>query len=131
VKEEIYGQIQNIEQTHWWYVAWRKIIFDWVLRTLADYPTPRVLDIGCGTGFNVVYLRAHSYDHVIGLDFSTEFLIFCQSRNLTHLVCGDGAQPPLRQGSFDVIMALDLIEHLGDDLGYHFFVSPENPGDRS
>ena len=59
MKKEIYSQIHDIEQTHWWYVARRKIIFDWVLRTLADYPDPH--DVGCGTGFNIEYLHANGY----------------------------------------------------------------------
>ena len=116
MKKEVYGQIQAIEQTHWWYVARRKIIFDWVFRTLSDHPTPCVLDVGCGTGFNVEYLRGYGYSHVTGLDFSNESLVFCRSRNLKNLVCSDGARPPLRHESFDVIMALDLIEHLDDDV---------------
>jgi len=116
MKKEVYSQIQTIEQTHWWYVARRKIIFDWTLRILSSYSTPRVLDVGCGTGFNVEYLVSNGYSHVTGLDFSNESLVFCRSRNLTNLVCGDGARPPLRHESFDVIMALDLIEHLDDDV---------------
>jgi len=116
MKKEMYSHIQDVEQAHWWYVARRKIIFDWVFRLLADYPAPRVLDVGCGTGFNVEYLRNNGYSHVVGLDFSTEALIFCQSRKLSHLVCGDGTRSPLRHESFDVIMALDLIEHLDDDV---------------
>lgn len=116
MKKEMYSHIQNVEQAHWWYVARRKIIFDWVFRMLADSPAPRVLDMGCGTGFNVEYLRDNGYSRVVGLDFSTEALILCQSRNLPYLVCGDGTRSPLRDESFDVIMALDLIEHLDDDV---------------
>jgi SAM-dependent methyltransferase len=115
VKKEIYSQIQAIEQTHWWYVARRKIIFDWVFRTLADHPVVRLLDIGCGTGFNMEQVRARCDAQVVGLDLSTDALTFCQSRNLPDLVGGDSTRSPLRSASFDVIMALDLIEHLDDD----------------
>jgi SAM-dependent methyltransferase len=115
MQAEIYDQIQAIEQTHWWYIARRKIIFDWVLQTLANYPSPKILDIGCGTGFNVEYLQARGYKQVVGLDFSMDALGFCQSRNLTCLVCSDATHPPFGPVSFDMIMALDLIEHLADD----------------
>lgn len=116
MKKEIYTQIYDIEQTHWWYVARRKIIFDWFLRILADYLAPQVLDIGCGTGFNMEYLCAHGYSQVMGLDFSTDALSFCRSRHIMSLICGDGTRPPLRHESFDAIMALDLVEHLQDDV---------------
>ncbi|MFN8459426.1 MAG: class I SAM-dependent methyltransferase, partial [Anaerolineae bacterium] len=111
----MYSHIQQVEQTHWWYVARRQIIFDWVLQLLASYPNPCVLDIGCGTGFNLDHLRSKGYNRVVGLDFSTDALSFCHSRQLTYLVCSDGTCPPFRQESFDVILALDLIEHLEND----------------
>jgi SAM-dependent methyltransferase len=116
MKEEMYSHINSVEQTHWWYVARREIIFEWVLKTLAEYEAPRILDIGCGTGFNLAYLRSKGYENVFGLDFSNSALRYCQSRALTSLICGDGTYPPLCKESFEVIMALDLIEHLEDDI---------------
>jgi SAM-dependent methyltransferase len=116
MKKEMYPHIYEIERTHWWYVARRKIIFDWVFQILADYPAPRVLDIGCGTGFNIEHLRAGGCFHVVGLDFSSKALTFCQSRNLDNLICGNGMRSPLRDESFDLVLALDLIEHLEDDV---------------
>ncbi len=115
MKKEIYTHIHNIEQTHWWYVARRKIIFDWVQRVLLNYREPYVLDVGCGTGMNMEHLHANGYKQVVGLDFSTEAFIFCRSYQLTKVICGDGSHPPFQCKSFDVIMALDLIEHLEDD----------------
>lgn len=114
--EEIYSQIHEIEQNHWWYVARRKIIFDWVLQTLNEYISPKILDIGCGTGFNVELLQTYGCQQVTGLDFSGAALGFCQSRRLARLVCSDGTRPPFCHQYFDIIMALDLIEHLADDM---------------
>jgi SAM-dependent methyltransferase len=116
MKIEMYSHIYEVEQTHWWYVARREIIFDWTWQVLARYETPKILDIGCGTGLNLEYLRQQHYTDVVGLDFSAEAMRFCQSRHLPSLIQGDGTLPPLRSQSFDVIMALDLIEHLEDDL---------------
>jgi len=116
MKQELYDQIQTIETTHWWYVARRKIVFDWILRVLDRYADPRVLDVGCGTGFNVGYLGCKGYDRVVGLDVSTQALSFGRSRNLPLLVCGNGLLPPFQRGAFDAIVALDLLEHLKDDV---------------
>ncbi len=116
MKDEMYAHIYEVEQTHWWYVGRRKIIFDWVLQILAEYEQPKILDIGCGTGFNLEYLQQQQYEDVVGLDISPEGLSFCQSRDLNQLVCSDGTKPPFQAQSFDVIIALDLIEHLQDDV---------------
>ncbi|MCG3206822.1 MAG: Ubiquinone biosynthesis O-methyltransferase [Anaerolineae bacterium] len=116
MNKEMYHHIHQIEQNHWWYIARRKIIFDWVLKELAYYTAPKILDIGCGTGYNLKYLQANNYTNVTGLDFSPDALHFCRSRHLPELLLGDGTLPPFQQESFDVIMALDLIEHLADDV---------------
>jgi SAM-dependent methyltransferase len=115
MKKELYDQIQIIERTHWWYVARRKIVFDWIWQVLDRYADPRVLDVGCGTGFNVEYVGSRGYDRVVGLDLSTQALSFGRSRNLSLLVCGNGLAPPFQRGAFDAIVALDLLEHMEDD----------------
>jgi SAM-dependent methyltransferase len=116
MKKEMYQHIQRVEQSHWWYVARRKIIFDWLDQVLANYAAPKILDIGCGTGFNIEYLQAQGHQQVTGLDFSVDALSFGRSRHLRYLVCSDGTRPPFCGASFDAIMALDLIEHLPDDI---------------
>jgi SAM-dependent methyltransferase len=116
MERQVYGQIQDIERDHWWYVARRKIIFDWALLWAGRFDRPRILDIGCGTGFNVEFLHAHGFDRVFGLDLSTDALEFCRSRRLTSLVRGDATLAPFRAGVFDMILALDLIEHVEDDV---------------
>ena len=49
------------------------------------------------------------------LDLSAKALSFCRDRGLEQLVRGDAAQPPFGDGTFDIVLALDLIEHVEDD----------------
>lgn len=116
MEAQVYKQIQQIEHDHWWYVARRKIIFDWVVRRARALDRPRILDIGCGTGFNIEHLRSLGFSRVVGLDLSSDALAFCHSRQLPALVQGDATRAPFRDGSFDMILALDLIEHVEDDV---------------
>ncbi|MCU0512232.1 MAG: methyltransferase domain-containing protein [Anaerolineae bacterium] len=113
----LYDQINAIEDRHWWYIGRRKIIFDQVLRLLQRYEAPRILDIGCGTGYNLAYLQQHGYTDAVGLDLTFNALQYCRQRQLPQLICGDAARPPLAPRSFDVILALDLVEHVEDDTG--------------
>ena len=115
MEKEIYAQIHSIEARHWWYVGRRTIIFDWLLRVLADYSNPNILDLGCGTGHNLQNIQEQGYKNSLGLDISFDALSFCQQRKLRGLVCGDGALLPFASHSFDVVIALDMLEHIKDD----------------
>jgi len=129
MKQEMYEHIQEVERTHWWYVARRKMVFDWLARELDPRTAPRVLDVGCGTGFNIACLQESGYDHVMGLDSSSEALRYCRSRDLSRLVQGDASSPPLRSSSFDLIVALDVLEHLpGDAQALRSFARVLAPG---
>jgi SAM-dependent methyltransferase len=111
----MYEHIRAVEADHWWYQGRRAIVFGWAEDALAGLTAPRVLDVGCGTGYNLGALRQRGNARAVGLDFAPEALRFCRERGLDRLVCADGARLPFRPGSFDVVMALDMIEHLRDD----------------
>ena len=115
MQHELYGQIRRIEADHWWYVARRRITFDWIQAALDRQPHPRVLDIGCGTGLNLEELRARGVTHAVGMDISAAALTHCRERRLPALLRGDGSRLPFLDATFDVIIALDLIEHIEQD----------------
>lgn len=110
----MYGSVRRIEAAHWWYIGRRRIVFDWV-RRLSDAPRPRILDLGCGTGFNLEHLPELFPCDVVGADISGEALEFCRARHLRAVVQADAARPPFRDASFDLVLALDVIEHVQDD----------------
>lgn len=75
-----------------------------------------VLDMGCGGGFlsNDLALAGHA---LTGIDLSTSSLKVAESRDTTHTVRylhGDIYQVPFPPGSFDVVTAMDVLEHVSD-----------------
>jgi len=110
---EEYQRHYTFEADYWWFVGRRKIIFD----QIADLPlSPEkslILDAGCGTGLITTYLNR--YGRTLGADASEEGLRFCKSRRLKDLVLTDVQKPPLKSDRFDLIVALDLLEHLEED----------------
>jgi hypothetical protein len=65
-----------------------------------------ILDVGCGDGFITEALPQDS--KVVGFDFSREAL-----RNLGRDAClGTTTQLPFPSGSFDLVMANDVLEHI-------------------
>ena len=72
------------------------------------------LDIGCGTGANLLMLS--KYGDAEGVDISDDALAFCRERGLQKLKKGAAEELPYRDSEFDLITALDVVEHLDDDL---------------
>ena len=115
MEKDIYIQIHSIEAYHWWYTGRRKIVFEWLLQVLANYSNPVVLDLGCGTGHNLQNIQERGFRNSFGLDITFDALSFCRQRKLEGLICGDGALLPFTNQSFDVVIALDMLEHIKDD----------------
>lgn len=83
-------------------------------------PPGRVLDIGCGSGALTVALLEAGHD-VVSQDPSERMIAMCRAHLRRH-----GFDSPVRLGGvesipeeheFDAVVALDVIEHVEDDLG--------------
>jgi SAM-dependent methyltransferase len=111
-----YPILYQVEEKHWWYVGRRRIIESLLERICAslDNPNPRILDVGCGTGGNLKMLSA--FGQVEGVDISQDAVDFCHERGLDSVKLGAAEQLPYEDESFDIITALDVIEHLDDDV---------------
>lgn len=104
---------EHLERDHWWFRARRSI-----LSGLLDASVPlgagaRVLDLGPGSGVNLPILRERG--RVCVLDMSRFSLDSCRALGAAALVQGDATVPPFRDESFDLVCALDVLEHLRDD----------------
>jgi len=111
-----YPILYEVEETHWWYVGRRRIIqylVEKICKTLNN-PNPRILDVGCGTGANLKMLAAHG--RAEGVDISSQAVDFCRERGLDSVRLGAAEQLPYENGSFDLVTALDVVEHLDDDV---------------
>jgi SAM-dependent methyltransferase len=110
----IYARLHEIEATHWWFRGRREILAA-ALRRLGAWPT-RILDLGCGAGTNLDLIGAlHPGSTVLGIDLHMEPLRYCRGDRADPLVQADAASLPLASASFDLVMALDTLEHVPDD----------------
>jgi SAM-dependent methyltransferase len=111
-----YPILYQVEDSHWWYVGRRRIIQSLVERICQtlNNPHPRILDVGCGTGANLKMLAA--YGTAEGVDISPQAVEFCRERGLDSVKLGAIEHLPYEDGSFELVTALDVIEHLDDDV---------------
>jgi len=116
MKEHTYPIMFRVEQAHWWYTGRRRILTGFVeeiCRQVTDR-RPRILDVGCGTGANLLMLS--EYGEAEGVDISEDALAFCRERGLDKVRLGAGEKLPYEDGTFDLVTALDVVEHMDDDL---------------
>jgi SAM-dependent methyltransferase len=111
-----YPILYQVEESHWWYVGRRRIIRSLIEKICAtlNNQNPRILDVGCGTGANLKMLAA--YGSTEGVDISQQAVDFCRERGLDLVKLGAAEQLPYDDDSFELVTALDVIEHLDDDV---------------
>ena len=94
--------------------AENKVKSPWVLSRIKDYSM--ILDVGCGAGFltNELALAGHK---VTGVDLSETSLAVAamhdRTKNVTYKVA-DAYELPFSDASFDVLCAMDFLEHVED-----------------
>jgi len=109
----ITAKYAQLEREHWWLLGRRQIVRSQVERRFGGSRGLRVLEIGCGSGENLRALGADCATlgiepdpglREIGIDRGTRVLA--------------GALPgdlPTGLGAFDVVLLLDVLEHVDDD----------------
>ncbi|KPL11309.1 hypothetical protein AMJ85_03910 [candidate division BRC1 bacterium SM23_51] len=114
MRPEEYERMYSLENTYWWFQGRKEIVFE-LLRRHTPLVTDRlsVLDVGCGTGLVLEGLRP--YARPVGIDFSRLAMGYCVKRGIERLVCGRVETLPFGDQTFDLLLALDLLEHIDDD----------------
>ncbi|MBI3016696.1 MAG: methyltransferase domain-containing protein [Deltaproteobacteria bacterium] len=111
---ECYQELIEKDTTHWWFLGKKKFL-DVILDRYTDNGNEKcALDIGCGTGGIIEQLGARGFKS-FGIDNHEIAFNFCQKKNLP-VFKADAKQTGFEASSFDVVCALDVIEHDEDDL---------------
>jgi SAM-dependent methyltransferase len=113
VNDSEFELLDQIEDDHWWFVGKRLILRSILKR---ERGSGRMLDLGCGTG-GVLRDMSESYT-CYGTDRSRVGLEVCAKKGMRDLVRSDLSAVPFADQAFDVVLALDVIEHLDDDVGF-------------
>jgi len=109
--------MDQVEGSHWWFVG-RRAILESFLETIvqslkSNAQSLKILDVGCGTGANIEMLG--QYGEAEGVDVSDDALEFCRRKGLK-VQKGLAETLPYPDETFDLTTALDVVEHLDDDI---------------
>lgn len=103
-----YEQSYRLEDWHWWFVSRRRLAAELIEQWAGSSSHKCILDVGCGTGSNLEFLRR--WGSVIGIDLSPLPLDFARRRAL-RLVQASGLALPYPNNTFDLVTAFDVLYH--------------------
>ncbi len=100
------------EDEHWWFATRTWAIEKW-LGQLPKHSNLEILDVGCGAGNMIHHLG--QYGHVRGIEVDARPVKIAQSRGYDVRQADATRGMPFDDGTFDLVTALDVIEHVDDD----------------
>jgi ubiquinone/menaquinone biosynthesis C-methylase UbiE len=86
MQTEDYEYLYQLEEKFWWFAGMREITAVLLDPFLRDAQPRTILDAGCGTGGNLVWLRRYANGgRIAGLDYVHTALRFCQEKSWDRL----------------------------------------------
>lgn len=111
-----YAEISEVENTHWWFIARRKII-EGVLSNLGLPAGSSILELGAGTGGNLRMLANFGIVRAAEMDNYAREAAVKQTAGIFDIRygrCPDSI--PFEDIRFDLICMFDVLEHVLEDV---------------
>lgn len=110
----IYDRMAELDERHWWYRARRKVLASLIARRIALPKDAHILEIGCGTGHNVLMLRQFGTVDAVEIDDDARAV----ATKRLDIAVGNAPLPELpgvAEGAYDLVALLDVLEHVDAD----------------
>jgi len=106
-----FANIARAERDLWWFRGMRRIL-DAALDPVVDGRSiEKVLEGGCGTGYQSLLLERDRGWRMYPLDLGWEGLEYARGMGLERLVQADVSALPFPEASFDAVVSLDVMVH--------------------
>lgn len=103
---------QRAEATHFWFRGFRQFVRPLIARAAGGRRNLRLLDCGCGTGYNLSLLAG--YGTTVGMDLTHSGLKVAREAG-ERVVRGDAMHLPYASAAFDVVASFDVLPCIPDD----------------
>jgi SAM-dependent methyltransferase len=127
MRADLVQELAELDQDYWW-LRGKKMLCSQTLGRFVSAPIRRLLDIGCGGGQWASEMTHLFGCRSFGTDSSTTAARAAAARGVACAV-SEAVPSALRGGQFDVISALDVVEHLDDDAAalreFHRMLAPD------
>jgi len=90
----------------------------WILGRKINRSANSILDLGCGVGSPMLFINRDKQFYTVGIDGYSQSIEQCK-KDKTHtvLLCTDIRKIPHKENTFDIVMCLQVLEHLNKQDG--------------
>src|SRR5262245_16767284 len=113
--EEHYRSIADLEDHYWWHQTRYRLVHELITTHRRADGIAALADVGCGTGGFLRHEQHRGVARVIGYEASEVALRFLHDSGLEGYPIDLERRFVLEQGPFDVVVALDVLEHLANE----------------
>jgi SAM-dependent methyltransferase len=110
--DRLLAATRAVERDHFWFRGFRRFVTPLVADAVAGRSAPRLLDCGCGTGWNLGLLGR--YGTAYGVDLTWSGLAAARSAGQRQIAQATAASLPFRSASVDVATSFDVLYLLPD-----------------
>lgn len=104
--------VSGYKSQYFWFKAKKKLLHI-LLSKIPIHQNQNILDIGAGTGDDICILNKFGKVHV--LDCNQMALDLIPNESIATKTVGDACNLPYKDNTFDIVVALDVLEHIEDD----------------
>lgn len=112
MKEQVYHDMIEMQENHWWFRARRKILFN-ILKKHICNGNSSILEIGCGTGGNLSMLK--NFGNVSAIEMDEFSANYASKKYNVPVKTGWLPDNIPFEKKFDIICLFDVLEHIQDD----------------
>lgn len=114
---EAYVEMSETESNHWWF-AGRRTILESIIKNLNIPENAQILEVGCGTGGNLMMLK--KYGDVSAIEMDAKARSIAQAKASSNIDirygCCPSEVPFVNEKQFDLICMFDVLEHIDKDV---------------
>jgi SAM-dependent methyltransferase len=111
MRSEDFELLYNLEESYWWFRAMRRITDSFLSEALRGEGL-RMLDAGCGTGFNLGhYSQVHRGD-VVGFDITADAIEWVRRRGFLKIAQASVTEIPFASDAFDIVFSFDVLSQI-------------------
>lgn len=110
----LYELEESSKGNHWWTKGRQEIVLSLLLNITPSLTSLNILDVGCGTGITLNSLQQIGCTNLQGVDDNITAIEYCNNKTLP-IQQANVYKLPFGDGCFDVVLAMDVMEHVQDE----------------